>query len=135
MSDIILDPYIYFQGDAREAMEFYKDVFGGELYVQTRAEANMKDDKPDWLIHARLEGGDVKLMASDTEQASPEAKKIELSLTGSDEAKLRKIFDSLSAGGQVDSELKKEFWGDIFGKLTDKYGVIWMVDITAKDRT
>lgn len=131
MSDIKLDPYIYFHGQAREAMEFYKSVFGGELYTATRVETGMKDDHPDWLIHARLEGGDAKLMASDTEKASPEAKKIELSISGNDEPRLREIFDGLSAGGQVRSPLKKEFWGDTFGSLTDKYGVIWMVNITA----
>jgi Glyoxalase/Bleomycin resistance protein/Dioxygenase superfamily len=77
MSDIKLDPYLYFKGHAREAMEFYRGVFGGELSMQSRAEVGMKDDHPEWLIHCRLEGGDAELMASDTEQASAEAKKIE----------------------------------------------------------
>ncbi len=132
MSEVELAPYLYFQGKAHEAMEFYKGVFGGQLSTRSRAEVGMKDDHADWLIHARLDGGDATLMASDTEQASPEAKKIELSLMGSDEARLREIFEQLSAGGRVDSPLKKEFWGDTFGKLTDKFGVIWMVNIHAQ---
>jgi len=131
MSDIKLYPYLFFRGQAREAMEFYQGAFGGELYMQSRAEAGMKDDHPDWLIHCRLEGGAAGLMASDTEQASVEAKKIELSLMGDDERRLREIFEKLSAGGSVDSPLKKEFWGDTFGKLTDRYGVNWMVNISS----
>lgn len=129
MSQIELNPYIYFSGQAREAMEFYKSVFGGELFTQTRTDAGMKDDHPDWLIHARLEGGNAKLLASDTERASAAAKKIELSLDGDNETELRGIFDKLGDGGQVRSPLNKEFWGDIFGSLTDKYGVVWMVNI------
>lgn len=132
MSNVTLNPYLYFKGQAREAMEFYRGVFGGELFQQSRAEVGMDGDHADWLIHCRLEGGDAALMASDTEQASAEAKKIELSLTGDDEPRLRDIFEKLSAGGSVASALKKEFWGGTFGKLTDRYGVIWMVNINAQ---
>jgi PhnB protein len=80
-------------------------------------------------MHAVLDGGAVKLMASDTEKASPEAKKVSLSLGGTDEATMRKIFDDLSAGGKIFSALKKEAWGDIFGSFTDKYGIEWMMNI------
>lgn len=137
MNDVMLDPYIFFNGNCREAMEFYKDVFGGELTVQTYGEVpggvpGADKNNKDWLMHARLEGGAVKLMGSDTEKASAEAKKITLSLGGTDEAKLRAIFDKLSAGGKVTSPLKKEFWGDIYGGLTDKFGVEWMVNIAAQ---
>jgi len=136
MSDVMLDVYLFFNGNCREAMEFYKAVFGGELTVQTYGDvpgAGMDEDgsKKDWLMHARLEGGDIKLMASDTKQASPAAAKIDLSLGGTDEARLREIFGKLSEGGEVKSELKKEFWGDTFGSLTDKYNINWMVNITA----
>jgi PhnB protein len=133
MGDITLNPYLFFKGQAREAMEFYKGVFGGELTVQTYNEVpDMSKDeaKKDWLMHASLEGGDAKLMASDSDKASPEAAKIELSLVGQDETRLREIFGKLSDGGKVNSPLKKEFWGDIFGMVTDQYGISWMVNIT-----
>lgn len=135
MSDVNLDVYLYFRGQAKEAMEFYKDIFGGELTVQTYAEVpDMAKDasQKDWLMHARLEGGLIKLMASDTAKASPTAAKIDLSLGGTDETGMREIFDKLSQGGKVNSALKKEFWGDIFGSLTDKYGINWMMNITVK---
>lgn len=131
MNDISLNPYIFFKGNCREAMEFYKDVFGGELILQTYGEVKMgEEDQKDLIMHATLANESMSLMGSDTEKASDKAAKISLSIGGSDEAALRTIFDKLSDGGDVFSELKKEFWGDIFGTVTDKYGIEWMVNIT-----
>ena len=113
-------------------MEFYKNIFGGELTVMPFSD--MPGDTPenmkDKIMHARLAGGDVELLASDAPNASPQTKKIELCLGGTDEVKLRKIFDGLATGGTVKSPLKKEFWGDTFGTLTDKFGVDWMMAIS-----
>ncbi len=130
-----LAPYIFFQGNCREAMEFYKKVFGGELSLMEYK--NMSDETPGKaelegkLMNASLSGGEIVIRGADTLKASAEAKKVSLCLTGADEAKLRKIFDGLSEGANVTGPLKKEFWGDYFGSLTDKFGVDWMVDITA----
>lgn len=132
MSKVNLEVYLYFKGEAKEAMEFYKSVFGGELSVTSYADMpGMEGVEKDWLMHASLDGGEVKLMASDTAEASPVAKKVSLSLGGFDEARMREIFDNLSVGGKVFSELRKEAWGDIFGSFTDKYGVEWMMNIAA----
>ncbi|HMH31248.1 MAG TPA: VOC family protein [Methylomirabilota bacterium] len=131
MSDIKCNPYIFFQGNAREAMEFYKGIFGGELVVNTYGELGMSDAMPaDKLMHAELKGGLVNIMGSDTAKASPEAKKITISLSGENEAELRKVFDGLSADITPQFPLKKEAWGDLFGMLTDKYSVDWMVNIS-----
>lgn len=133
---IQLNAYLYFKGKAREAMEYYKKIFGGDLDLQTFADipdaipGGITDDNKDRIMHAKLEGGDITLMASDSDKASPEAAKIELSLMGSNESHLREIFEELSEGGKVNTPLKKEFWGDIFGNVTDKYGITWMIDIT-----
>ena len=128
---VAVNPYLFFQGNAREVMEFYKDIFGGELTVKTYAEVGMADGPmgPDHLMHANLEGGHVKLMASDAAKASPVAAKVTISLSGSDEAALRTIFEKLCDGVTTEFPLKKEAWGDIFGSVTDKYGVDWMVNI------
>lgn len=146
MSDISLEPYIFFKGNCREAMEFYKSVFGGELTTQMADDVpadtqNYKEEDKlraeamkGMVMHSSLEGGAVKLMASDSPKASPAAKKISLSLGGYDEAKMRKIFDDLSAGGKVFMPLAKQFWGDTFGSLTDKYGVEWMMNIGAEKK-
>lgn len=134
MDKVTLHPYLFFAGNCREAMEFYKNIFGGELKMQTYSEApgNSDESMKDKIMHAYLAGGDIELMASDSESASPATRKVELCLGGTDEAKLRKIFDGLSEGGNVKYPLKKEFWGDIFGTLTDKYGVDWMTSITTE---
>jgi PhnB protein len=131
---ISLDPYIFFPGNCREAMEFYKGVFGGELSLQTYGEVNAANDAnpADNIMHAALESG-IKLYGSDTSEASAAAKKVSLCLGGESdqEDKLRQIFEGLSEGGDVRSPLKTEFWGDTFGTLTDKFGVDWMVNIAA----
>ncbi|HVV67112.1 MAG TPA: VOC family protein [Candidatus Saccharimonadales bacterium] len=135
MSDIRLEVYIYFKGQCREAMEFYKSVFGGELemmsYADTPGDMPLPEgvDSNDWLMHANLTGGDVNLMASDTAKASPLAAKIDLSIGGTDEIRMREIFGKLSTDGKINSPLKKEFWGDTLGSLTDKFGVNWMMNI------
>jgi PhnB protein len=92
----------------------------------------MKKEMKGKIMHASLSGGDADLFASDSTIASPVSRKIELSLSGEDESKLRKMFDALSVGGKVKFQLKRESWGDIFGSLTDKYGIDWMVNIATK---
>ncbi len=134
MNDVTLNPYIFFQGNCREAMEFYKNIFGGELTIQTYEEvpgdtpAEMKGK----IMHAALMGGEVDLMASDTPQASAKAAKVSLSLNGYEADKLTNIFNRLSENVEVQYPLKKEFWGDTFGSVTDQYGVEWMVNIGVK---
>src|SRR5579871_1837311 len=102
MGKTTLAPYLFFDGQAKEAMEFYKTVFGGKLEIQTMGEvpkeAQMPGADPDSVMHASLIG-DFKIMASDSSKASSEAKKIELSLDGDDEAQMKGYFDKLSEGG------------------------------------
>ncbi len=131
---VAVNPYLFFKGNTREVMEFYKNIFGGELTVSTYGDLNIESNvmKPDHIMHANLEGGHVKLMASDTAQASPVAAKISISLSGSNEEALRTIFDQLCKDVTPTTPLIKEAWGDVFGQVTDKYGVDWMVNITSK---
>jgi PhnB protein len=114
-------------------MEYYKSIFGGELTVQTYGEVGAANDQmlEDNIMHARLTASDIVIMASDTPLASDKAAKVSLSLAGDDEVKLREVFDRLGEGGETPYPLKKEFWGDTFGSLVDKYGIDWMVNITA----
>lgn len=133
MGNVTLNAYLFFAGNCREAMEFYRNIFGGTLKIQTYDEVPGQPEAMEGkVIHASLMDGDVDLMASDG--PTPDrlgTGKISLSLSGTDEEKLRTVFDSLSARGKVTSPLKKEFWGDTFGVLTDKFGVDWMVNISA----
>ncbi len=134
MERVTLNPYLFFAGNCREAMEFYKDVFGGTLNVQTYDEVpgQQSEAMKGKVMHASLTNGAADLMASDSPHPDRLGTgKISLSLSGTDDRKLRTIFDGLSAAGKVNSPLKKEFWGDTFGALTDKFGVEWMVNISA----
>jgi len=137
MSSIQLSPYIYFKGNAKAAMEFYQTIFGGKLDLQLYKDVpnafpdGIPEGGENRVMHAKLEGGAVTFFGTDSDKASDVAKKIELSLMGEDEVALRVIFDKLSEGGSVSMPLEKQFWGDIFGNVTDKYGVIWMIDIVA----
>jgi PhnB protein len=130
----LLNPYISFRDNAREAMEFYKDVFGGNLTLNTFGEyGDANAPGGDNIMHAQLETDKgFTLMASDTPpgmEFNSGSSNITISLSGDDEQELRGYWDKLSDGGNVTMPLEKQMWGDLFGQCTDKYGVAWMVDV------
>jgi PhnB protein len=131
----ILTPYLNFNGQTGEAMKFYQSVLGGELKMQTFAESGMPtapEDK-DKVIHADLKNDSLSFMASDGGPDHPVmmGNNVHMSIAGTDETLLTKYFNGLAEGGKVDMPLAKQFWGDIYGQLTDKFGVHWMVNISA----
>ncbi|MGW4207773.1 VOC family protein [Lentzea sp. NPDC004789] len=127
-----LNPYLRFNGDARQAMEFYQSVFGGELRMNTFGEFGMQDSpQADQIMHAQLETeSGYTLMASDTPPGMPynAGDTITISLSG-DEEVLRTYFEQLADGGKIGTPLEKQMWGDEYGDLTDRFGVSWMVNI------
>jgi PhnB protein len=127
-----LNPYIGFASNAREAMEFYRDVFGGELTMSTFGEmGGAAPGDENKIMHAMLETpSGFALMASDTPagMTRPDASFISISLSGDDQG-LRDHFEKLSRGGSVTMPLEKQMWGDEFGMCVDPYGVAWMVNI------
>ena len=128
-----LTPYLSFRDGTREAMEFYRSVFGGELTATTfRDVAGMGLDEAeqDKVMHAQLVGGhDMTLMAADAPNSMPVSQNGTVTLSGDDEATLRGYWDELSADGAVGVPLEKAPWGDFFGMCTDRFGVDWMVNI------
>jgi PhnB protein len=132
---IKLNAYLNFKDNTREAMEFYKGVFGGELTMSTFKEGGVPatgTPEDDRIMHAELKAENgINFFASDTPASVTHivGDNISLSLSGSDEADLRDYWAKLSDGGTVDQPLEKAPWGDTFGMLTDKYGIHWMVDI------
>src|SRR5688572_27973069 len=114
-------------------MEFYAQVFGGELKTNTFGEFGGADEAhADKIMHAQLEAeGGLTLMASDTApgMAYESGTNISISLSGDDDAKLRGYFEKLSDGGTVTMPLEKQMWGDVFGMCVDPFGVNWMVNI------
>lgn len=131
-----LNPYISFRNNAREAMEFYQSVFGGELAVDTFGGYDMGQDpaENDLVMHAQLETPDgLTLMAADTPGSMPykEPAGVSVSVSGDDEARLQSVWDGLTAGGTVVMPFETPPWGGRFGMLTDKFGVDWMVALNA----
>jgi PhnB protein len=131
---VTLNPYLSFKNNAREAMEFYQSVFGGDLNVNTFADfgGQVPDDEKDLIMHAQLDGADgIVLMGADTpsHMEFAEGRNGSISLSGDDEATLRRYWDGLSAGGGISVPLDKAPWGDTFGMCTDRFGVSWLVNI------
>ncbi len=133
-----LNPYMHFKDKTREAMEFYKSVFGGELTISTFKEGMGRNGPDaDKVMHAMLLiGPEMTLMASDTPsnmEYNPGAS-IEMSLSGddSDREELTGYWGKLSKGASISMPLDKSPWGDTFGMLTDKFGIQWMINIASK---
>jgi PhnB protein len=129
-----LDPYLFFPGNAEEAINFYQQVFGGQVDITRLGDVdpNAPAGRQNQVVNAQLTGGDLTLRAADREDTSTEPQtRVELSLIGTDEARLRVLFDGLAGGGTVRAELERQFWGDIFGAVTDRYGIGWQVNIGA----
>jgi PhnB protein len=130
----VLNPYLNFSDNARQAMEFYRDVFGGELKLNTFGEyGDPSAPGANNIMHAQLETENgFTLMASDAPPGmdlDEGSGTITISLSGDDEQELRGYWDKLSEGGTVTMPFEKQMWGDLFGMCTDKFGVPWMVDI------
>lgn len=128
-----LNPYISFDGDARQAMEFYKEVFGGTLALNAYGDFGQADaPEADKVMHGMLETpSGFTLMGADSPPGMPHdpGNNFSVSLSGDDDAELRGYWEKLSTGGSVSVPLDKQMWGDVFGMCTDRFGVPWMVNI------
>ncbi|MFF3095360.1 VOC family protein [Streptomyces cyaneofuscatus] len=132
-----LNPYISFDGNARQAMTFYQEVFGGELEVSTATDSGPASsgsaDASDAgkVLHARLDTPDgYTLMAWDVPEGVPYRPGNDVAVyLGGDDNELRVRFGRLSVGGTVTMPLEKQPWGDEAGALVDRFGITWMVNI------
>ncbi|MDT2007100.1 VOC family protein [Rhodococcus opacus] len=128
-----LNPYISFAGNAREAMEFYKGVFGGTLNLNTFGEYGSPDaEGADKIMHGLLEtDSGFTLMGADTPPGMEHnpGTNIAVSLSGDDADQLRGYWEKLRDGGTVSVPLEKQVWGDEFGACLDRFGISWMVNI------
>ena len=132
-----LNLYLSFRDNARQAMEFYKTVFGGKLALNTYKEFHASQDpnEDNKIMHAMLEADNgITFMASDTPNGMEyrPGTNFSASLSGDNEAELKTYFQKLSSGGIIGMPLEKAPWCDTFGMCTDKFGVNWMVNITGK---
>ena len=129
-----LNPYLSFKDNARQAMEFYKNVFGGKLVMNTFKEFNASQDpsEDNKIMHAQLEAENgIQFMAADTPNSMEyrPGTNISISLSGDNHAELKGYYEKLIAGGTIIEPLEKAPWGDTFGMLIDQFGIVWMVNI------
>jgi PhnB protein len=133
VSKVYLNPYINFQGRAREAMEFYHQVLGGNLDLLAFDEQGTpKAAGPgDTIMHSHLEADGAVIMATDGSPDYPAATgdNIALALGGTDKERLTTAFNRLAKGGMVKMPLAPQSWGSELGYLADKFGINWMVSI------
>ncbi|MFE7775370.1 VOC family protein [Streptomyces sp. NPDC057445] len=129
-----LNPYLSFGGDARQALEFYEEVFGGTLALNTYGESGQAaTPDADRIMHGMLETpSGFTLMGADSPPGMEHTpgNNFSVSLSGDDAAELRGYWEKLSAGGSVAVPLEKQMWGDVFGMCTDRFGIPWMVNIS-----
>ncbi|SDJ37369.1 VOC family protein [Streptomyces indicus] len=129
-----LNPYLSFDGNAREALEFYEQVFGGTLLLNTYGESGMAGTPmADKIMHGMLEtASGYTLMGADQHPDMPQQSgaNFSVSLSGDDADELRGYWEKLAANATVTVPLEKQMWGDVFGMCTDRFGVPWMVNIS-----
>lgn len=132
----MINPYLNFAGDCRAAMTHYADVLGGTVEAMMSAagtpmEEHVPAERRDMIIHACVQIGDDRLMASDAPPdyySKPQGTSV--SLHFDDAAEGQRIFEALSEGGMVTMPFQATFWSKGFGTCTDKFGTPWMINCT-----
>jgi len=132
-----LVPYLHFQGNCEEALNFYKDILNGKVEIVSRYDnpnMNAPEDYKNKVLHGVIYFGDNTIMASDSYpgQQLKYGDSVSLSLALDGEAETTRVFNALSEGGKILMPLEKQFWGDFFGHFVDRYGTRWMVNGTTR---
>src|SRR5580765_3284283 len=129
----IINSYLTFNGNCREAMTFYKECLGRDLTLQTIGESPLSEKMPlqmkECILHSTLSKGALLLMASDmvSEDGLKKGNSVSLMLNCSSEEEIRNCYKKLSAGGIEDHPIEPSFWGALFGDLTDRFGNHWLL--------
>jgi PhnB protein len=133
---IQLEPYLFFDGTCEQALNFYKQILGGNIEGLSRWSEMPADaggppvtaETSERVMHASFKSGAVSFMASDSTPGKKYGEgAISLSLGMDDAAEAKRIFDGLAQGGTVEMPMQDMFWGATFGMLTDKFGIDWMI--------
>lgn len=137
---IRLNPYLTFDGNAREAVRFYEQVLGGQLVgilnfgdMPSSPEHPVPEEARNRVMHAHLKVGDSDLMFCDTFPGMPyeSGSTIQLTVILDDEARARAIFDALSDGGEVTMPLQQTDWSPLYGMVRDKFGISFQINVSA----
>src|SRR5450432_674814 len=134
ITELEMMPYLSFQGNCEEALNFYKDILDGRIEIASRYDnpaMNAPEEFKNKILHASFHFGKYMLFASDVmpkNQNNELTSNIAISLGFHDEAVAKKMFDGLGEGGNIHIPFKKQFWGDWHGNFTDRFGIRWMVN-------
>jgi PhnB protein len=134
----LINPHINFNGNAEEAFNFYKSVFGGEFAKVMRFKDMASDEFPvaeheaNKIMHIALPIGKNVLMANDVPEilgkTNENENRSKISISAESKEEANKLFNGLSAGGQIEMHMEDSPWGSYFGMFRDKYGIEWMID-------
>jgi len=132
-----LSVYLHFNGDCRQGMDFYKQIFGGELKVMTVGQSPMAAQRPevkDKILHSILRRGGVVIMASDwlTAEERKPGNTVALTLVCQSKEEIESLYTKLPEGGKIKQPLKEEFFGT-YAQLIDKFGFHWMLQFGQTD--
>lgn len=139
---MVINPYLNFNGNAEEALNFYKKVFGNDFamvmrFKDTPQADQFPENEQDMIAHVSLPVGNSMLMASDVPSSMPKAtfgSALSMMVNVDSREDADRIFNGLSDGAKIDMPLEDAFWGDYFGSLTDKFGIVWMVSFDPNSR-
>lgn len=130
--------YLLFDGNCKQALEFYHQIFDGEINMQTAGESPMAKQFPEnmhsRIINGNIKGKNLQLSASDWMMPSEKPERGNMNclyVTGNSAAKTKEIFDTLSEKGKITDPLTKQPFG-LYGRLIDQFGVIWMFHSDSK---
>lgn len=128
-----INSYLTFNGNCREAMNFYRECLGGDLTLQTVGESPMASQLPgqmkECILHSTLTHNSLLLMGSDMcpEEGLQKGNAVSLMLNCSSEEEIRGLYEKLVEGGEATHPLENTFWGALFGDLTDRFGNHWLL--------
>jgi PhnB protein len=131
MKTLTANPYLSFNGNCREVMNFYKDCIGGELTIMevkdTPVAAEMPPEMATGIMHCSLTKGTLEIMASDMvgQEGLTVGNNFSICVQCTSEDEVKEYYGKLSEGAKINCPLDVQFWGDTFGHLTDKYGINW----------
>ncbi len=129
-----INPYLQFDGNCDQAMNFYRECLGGKLSFMrigdTPLAAEMPKESHNKVMHANLSSASITLMAADRMEEGPlvRGNDVYIMLYCSTEEEIKSLYPKLSAGGTITSPLKEQFWGAVYGDFIDKFGVRWMMN-------
>ncbi|MEC5126184.1 VOC family protein [Verrucomicrobiales bacterium BCK34] len=146
MSNPIIEPYLFFDGNCEEAVKFYCENLGAKVEMMMRYSESpdplppelMSPEYENRIMHVSFSIGESRVMASDggcgPDAEAPRFGGFSLSLGLDDEREAKLLFDLLAEDGKVEMPLGKTFWSPCFGMVTDKFGLDWMISVAAEEQ-